>query len=312
MSTGHACVWTAAWCAIATGLSGCDVFNADLLLETKTADVTQKDAGGDGDGDCEPNDSIELCNGLDDDCDGDLDEDADARCTLPGASSACSGGACVIALCSSGFVDCNERSDDGCEALASTIQCGMCGRSCGDAAVSDSGAPVGGSDAMLPDDDAGSEEGPPCVEEEEVCDSSDNDCDEKIDEGAVCSLAQCVANMPSQRGMACDACVCAECSAQVTQCQHNINPTWASQCNALVQCVVTETLAGNCDGDCWLGGEGPCAAETNIAAGGVDENDTSQVVGGCAASDPPVSACAAAINYRDFCTFGVCAGPCGN
>jgi hypothetical protein len=306
MSTGHACVWILSWCAVAAGLSGCDVFNDALLLETRRQGVT-RDAGDD----CEPNEARELCNDLDDDCDGETDEGADRSCTLEGASSACSKGRCVISLCSPGFVDCNRMSADGCEASATDIECGSCGRTCMDAATEDSSTPM--IDAMLPDDEDAGDEGEPCIEETERCDSADNDCDQKIDEGAVCSLAQCVANMPSQRGMACDECVCSQCSTQIAQCQHNVNPTWAEQCNALVLCVVRETRDGNCaGGDCWQGGAGPCAAETNIAAGGVDgADDTGTLAGNCTAGDPPVSACAAAVNYRDFCSLGVCAEPCG-
>lgn len=59
---------------------------------------------------------IERCNSLDDDCDGILDEDADSSCHLAHASARCIHGTCVLDACDDGFLDCNQSSQDGCEA----------------------------------------------------------------------------------------------------------------------------------------------------------------------------------------------------
>jgi hypothetical protein len=53
-------------------------------------------------------------------------------CILPHASAACTGGACVVGECDSGFGNCNGSVADGCEAnlLTSRTNCGACGVVC--------------------------------------------------------------------------------------------------------------------------------------------------------------------------------------
>jgi hypothetical protein len=84
--------------------------------------------------------NLELCNGLDDDCNGVVD-DAD-RTALTCASSfgtpprtffGCEGGACVVDACVEGFADCNGERSDGCEVdtRSDVEHCGACGDRCG-------------------------------------------------------------------------------------------------------------------------------------------------------------------------------------
>jgi hypothetical protein len=99
---------------------------------------------------CTP--SPEICNGLDDDCDGVVDNGFDLEtdprncgacgnlCSASHATPACVQGQCVIAACLAGYVDVDKKFGDGCECMLTN----------------------GGV---------------------EICDGADNDCDGVIDNG---------------------------------------------------------------------------------------------------------------------------------
>ncbi len=55
-----------------------------------------------------------------------------ASCALANAAAACTGGACVISSCTSGFADCNALAADGCESntLTDANNCGSCSVVC--------------------------------------------------------------------------------------------------------------------------------------------------------------------------------------
>jgi hypothetical protein len=74
----------------------------------------------------------EICNDLDDDCDGNSDEAVicDPRDTQHTRQAICLHGACISTECEAHFGDCNPDID-GCEQLLNTLQsCGACGASC--------------------------------------------------------------------------------------------------------------------------------------------------------------------------------------
>src|SRR5262249_45808814 len=70
---------------------------------------------------------LEVCNGKDDNCDGQIDEGFDLKtdvtncgkwgsaCNLPNAIPGCAAGSCVIAACKLGFADLDKDPMNGCE-----------------------------------------------------------------------------------------------------------------------------------------------------------------------------------------------------
>jgi hypothetical protein len=96
-------------------------------------------------------------------------------CALSFATAVCTRGQCLIASCDEGHVDCNERSEDGCEAtLDSTDHCGQCSQHCALA----NAQPIC-SDASCSVDS---------------CDKNFGDCDERADNGcerALTTLSDC-------------------------------------------------------------------------------------------------------------------------
>ncbi len=157
-------------------LAGCE---QDPYTVLRLGDATLPDVGPSADNGppCVPtNNGIEICDGKDNDCNGQIDEgfnlDADPRncgkcgvsCLKKGALTACELGICKDKGCAPGFYDLNLDRSDGCE-----YEC--------------------------------TPSGP------EICDEQDNDCNGKVDEtfdlmtdvnncgtcGVVCSIANAVA-----------------------------------------------------------------------------------------------------------------------
>ena len=95
--------------------------------------------------------ATELCNGVDDDCDGSTDEGASATCARAGSSLECIAGHCTVIACDAGHFDCNGAASDGCEVSLcdQSDQCGVCGNSCGTSArLCDVGMCVGSVDLL--------------------------------------------------------------------------------------------------------------------------------------------------------------------
>ncbi|MCK6573086.1 putative metal-binding motif-containing protein [Myxococcota bacterium] len=142
-------------CHLPAAQAGC-IDDACVVSE---CDFAWYDVDGDPENGCEYSclptlDGREVCDRIDNDCDGAVDEDSDVqtdptncgqcgrRCGYPDGLAACRAGECVLAGCTPGHFDLNRNPDDGCEF------------------------------ACVPRDDG-----------REVCNGEDDDCDQLVDEG---------------------------------------------------------------------------------------------------------------------------------
>ncbi len=135
------------------------------------------------------NNGVEVCNGFDDDCDGDTDEDFDLltdinncggcyrACAFFQGEGSCVNGLCELSECKGGFVDKDGNPDNGCECLMgiteSTTTC-------------DATNPCGGVDVCADVNNDGVFHCGPIPQD--VCDGVDNDCDGVVDEDAPAEL----------------------------------------------------------------------------------------------------------------------------
>jgi len=172
---------------------------------------------------------VEACNGLDDDCDGQTDEDfllqTDAQncgacghvCQLASATSTCAAGKCTVQSCTAGHVDLNRVAEDGCEYACT-----------------------------------------PTNPSTETCDGADNNCDGRTDEGFAVGVACTVGLGACQR-------------QGVYACQGG-----AAVCNAVAGVPGTEVCGGG-DEDCDGQADEECNAGPN--AFGTCSGNQCQVAG---------------------------------
>jgi hypothetical protein len=97
-------------------LASCRVYDADLLAPSSAHEAASSNVA------CQEQ-NVELCNGVDDDCDAIIDEGASDTCSSQHAHERCAASACEIVACDYGFVDCDGDADDGCEQLITRAGC---------------------------------------------------------------------------------------------------------------------------------------------------------------------------------------------
>jgi hypothetical protein len=134
--------------AFGLALCACDAYKASLLRPPSAAHPRDAGAGGLGDaatvggkpGDAATGACIaqpEVCNRVDDDCDGKTDEDALSACegVILNAESDCvpigKTATCVLLQCRSGYDDCDGNPANGCEPYCMCHDCDDSGSDAG-------------------------------------------------------------------------------------------------------------------------------------------------------------------------------------
>ena len=223
----------------------------------------------------------EICNDLDDNCDGSIDEGFDLEhdskncgacgneCSVPNGAASCNGGACKLTSCAVGFYDVNQIDADGCEYECTPSNggveiCDGLDNNCD--GVADDGNPGGGQacDTYCPDGVckgictsgtqvcvAGSTICIPGVGPTlETCDGRDEDCAGVTDNGFDLSsdprnCGACGNNCTEQFSHAVGTCVNSTCTLLVCDDGYKDYDATTPGCE---KCAVWPTTAESCNG----------------------------------------------------------------
>lgn len=232
----------------------------------------------------------ELCNEIDDNCDGSVDEgfdvfsdpehcgDCDTVCAFEGAEPLCEEGVCVRGPCLPNRYDIDRREDNGCEYFCEAAEdpvevCNGADDDC-DGEV-DQGDPGGGGDCDTQEDGVCAAGVLRCQDGElvcvrlgepivEVCNGLDDNCDGTPDEGNPGGGAACNTGAEGICSAGTLTCLNAE-----VQCVQDRQPV-AELCNLRDDDCNGRVDDGNPEGggDCDTGQDGICAAGTEVCRGG--------------------------------------------
>jgi hypothetical protein len=140
----------ASWLMLAlVSLPGCKLYRGELIEPDSSAGMSGSGVSGSGGsggtGPCVQ--APEVCNAIDDDCDGEIDDGAEASCdvVLNGASTCIvfdGGPTCVFTgECLPGFANCDGEPSNGCE--DAFCECNPCDDAGDDASADDAGSDAG-------------------------------------------------------------------------------------------------------------------------------------------------------------------------
>lgn len=130
---------------IKVGRQNVNIGSVSFCNERKATKSTKENVARDKDkdgysppADCNDNDAairpgaIELCDGLDNNCNGSVDEGTGTMAVVKG-SALCVSGHLRLKQCFKGFADCDGEIENGCETdlMSDSDHCGACGNSCG-------------------------------------------------------------------------------------------------------------------------------------------------------------------------------------
>jgi hypothetical protein len=249
----------------------------------------------------------EACNGVDDNCNGDIDETFDLesdlnncgrcghQCAFANAGASCVAGECVLGACGVGFDDCDLNAATGCETnLNEVATCGGCNNSCNADATSGcvnqqcrcgQNAPCAGENAVCDDvlgDCTGCLDNLDCGGDTQFCVSSScQECNPLNDDGCLEAGATPICNGGTCEGCGSDAeCVvrfgsldfCDEATARCVQC----DPSNNAGCPANSPTCDTDSLscrqcanADDCLGSACVGGTcSGCDLNSNFPCSG--------------------------------------------
>ena len=194
--------------------------------------------------------AVEICDGVDQDCDTTVDDGDPAALCIGGlhvATTICTGGACGIDACEPNFDDCNTYASDGCETdLLTTDACLSCGATCNLPNVDTHACTPAGCTII-------------------TCAANWGDCDGLVTNG--CEQSLTTASHCGGCGVTCGLSNATSTCATGTCAIQTCNPNWGDcDSNPISGCetpLVTNSDCGSCGTICApSGGSGSCSTGT--------------------------------------------------